>query len=186
MRLVVMAALIGAVIASSITVARTPRAEGQMRLLVVPAAPGISDTRSAGDWARLFSKLVESGDFFSQVASRAAPDVAAAFPADDGARRSAWQSAVRGHAERDGLLQVSVADRDADRASRLAQAAADALVARSGDYSGGQAKTMLIDAPAIIRWPDLPNAALPAIFGAFLGGLAGFFIGKSGKFRKTA
>lgn len=182
--MVVVAALVGCLVAGGITLARTPRAQGVVRMLLIPQVLNTSTSPTVGYIVPTIIHLVESGDFFTQVAARDPQDIAS-FPSDAHERRVAWRAAVKARDEGDGLMQIFLADRDPERASRLTQALADALESRIEEYSGGRVKMMTVDAPEIIRWPNWSALPEPIMVGGLLGGAFGFVFSWLGTRKKT-
>lgn len=186
MRMVIVAALVGCLVAGGITLARTPRAQGMVRVLLLSQTSNTNDNPSIEYQTESIIRLVESGDFFTQVAARNPQDVAASFPSDARERRVAWRAAVFARDEGHGLLQVFVADRDPERASRLSQAVADALEVRIPDYTAGRLKMMTVDAPEIIRWPNWSALPQPMIIGGLVGAGCGYAFYLLGTKKKAA
>lgn len=177
MRVVFLAAIAAAFVAGAAAFLLSPRNLAVTRLLVIPEPPASGDRalqlKGAEAMARQLGRLALSADFFSQVASRAPQETAAAFTGDDAARRNGWRHAVRAKANSGGVLEISIGVGDSEQASRLAQAAADSMVARGGDYLGGRLDILVIDAPEIVRWPGVQRIPLAVVLGGVFGTAAG-------------
>lgn len=116
----------------------------QVRLLVVPR----SDAGDPGRAAATLVQVVESADFFTKVAAQDPQISWAAFGDADGERRARWQKTVSAKADhKTGLLTVTVRHRNQEQAGRIAQAAADVLTRRGGEYLPGTPQVVLLDPP---------------------------------------
>lgn len=121
-----------------------PRAGATVRLLVVPR----SDAAETGRDARVLAEVVQSSDFFTKVAAQN-PEISwADFGDKDADRRARWQKTIHAAAdEKTGFLTLTVRYRDREQAGRIAQAAADVLTRRGGEYLAGNPQVMLVDPP---------------------------------------
>lgn len=143
LRLVGVCAVIGLVIVLAVLFL-SPRAGATVRVLIVPR----SDAADAGQGARVLAAVVQSTDFFTKVAAQDPQISWADFGDKDADRRSHWQKTVRADAdEKTGLLTLTVLHRDREQAGRIAQAVADVLTRRGGEYLAGNPQVMLVDPP---------------------------------------
>lgn len=122
----------------------SPRAGATVRLLVIPR----SDAAEAGHNARVLAEIVQSSDFFTKVVAQDSQVSWADFGDKDADRRARWQKTIHAAAdEKTGLLTLTVRHRDRAQAGRIAQAAADVLTRRGGEYLAGNPQVMLVDPP---------------------------------------
>ncbi len=121
-----------------------PRSGVTVRLLVVPR----SDVVEAAHGVRVLAEVVQSNDFFTKVAAQDSQISWADFGNKDADRRTRWQKTLRAEAdEKTGLLTLTVLHRDRQQAGRIAQAAADVLVQRGGEYLAGNPQVTVVDPP---------------------------------------
>ncbi len=177
-RTIAVCALIGLAVAAGAAFLQPQRHGATARLLVIPRAGYGTDVAGgfspAGRIAKNLSVLIGTTDFFTKVAAQDSKLSWTDFGATDADRRAAWNDAVRTAVDPGvGLLSVTVRDRDADRAGRIAQAVADVLTSRGKEYVGGDIEIMLVDAPLVSPRPVDPNIGMNLALGLALGAAAG-------------
>lgn len=144
LRIALAVALAGVVVALGWIFLLPLRGGTHVRLLVVPR----SDAGDAGQAAATLVQVVESADFFTKVAAQDPQISWADFGDTDAARRSRWQKTVDARADaQTGELLLTVRHRDTALAGRIAQAAADVLTRRGGEYLPGTPQVVLLDPP---------------------------------------
>lgn len=144
LRFIGICALVGVTIAAAIAFLKPSGAGTIVRLLVVPR----SEVAGAAHGVRVLTEVVESSDFFTKVTAQDPQIPWTDFGDTDAARRARWHKTVGAAAdEKTGILTLTVHHRDRDLAGRIAQAAADVLVRRGGEYLVGSPQVMLLDPP---------------------------------------
>ena len=144
LRLVGVCVVIGLAAAAVFIFLQPLRAGATVRLLVIPR----SDAAEAGHDARVLAAVVRSTDFFTKVAAQDPQISWADFGDKDADRRIRWQKTVRAAPdEKTGLLTLTVRHPDRAQAGRIAQAVADVLTRRGGEYLAGNPQVMLVDPP---------------------------------------
>ncbi|TAK04914.1 hypothetical protein EPO33_02855 [Patescibacteria group bacterium] len=144
LRPVLLFVLVGLAIAAAGLFLLPRRSGATVRLLVVPR----SDVAEAAHGVRVLAAVVESSDFFTKVAAQDPQISWADFGDKDADRRARWQKTIRSQTdEKTGLLTLSVLHRDREQAGRIAQAVADVLVRRGGEYLAGNPQVLVVDPP---------------------------------------
>ena len=144
LRLAAISVVLGLVAVAAFVFLWPSRPGVTVRLLVVPR----SDAAQAGHDAEVLAEVVRSSDFFTKVAAHDPQVSWADFGDKDADRRARWQKTMHSSAdEKTGFLTLTVRSRDREQAGRIAQAAADVLTRRGGEYLAGNPQVMLVDPP---------------------------------------
>jgi len=150
------------------------RADAQV-LIISKTRTGVDPytvVRSAERVGENVAQVMKTDDFYQKVKSQADNGVDWNYFESDGERskRKIWQSTlVPSVVYGTGVLNISTFHSDAQEATKIASAAANALVTQGWEYVGGDVTMKVVNEPVATKWPVKPNIFLNALLGFIVG-----------------
>lgn len=176
-RQVLLATLIGLVLAVAFSLVQPLRYSSSVKVLITQTNPTGLDpytaVKSTERIAQNLGAVIYTSAFFNAVVSD--PSVVASyFPEDDIARRKKWEKTVTTVVSPGtGVMDVVAYHTDRNQAATIAVLAAKQLALQAPDLFGFSVRAQVIDAPITSRFIAKPNFVVNALYGA----VAGFLLG---------
>lgn len=176
-RQVLLATLIGLVLAVAFSLVQPLRYSSSVKVLITQTNPTGLDpytaVKSTERIAQNLGAVIYTSAFFNAVVSD--PSVVASyFPEDDIDRRKKWEKTVTTVVSPGtGVMDVVAYHTDRNQAATIAVLAAKQLALQAPDLFGFSVRAQVIDAPITSRFIAKPNFVVNALYGA----VAGFLLG---------
>lgn len=176
-RQIVLAALLGLVLAAAFSLVQPLRYSSTVKLLITQTnSTGLDPytaVKSTERIAQNLSELVYTTAFFKAVTDH--PSVNRAyFPTDDISQRKKWADTIGTNVSPGtGIMTVTAYHTNRDQAATLAVRSAQELTTQAPDYFGFSVRAQVIDAPLASRWFAKPNFLMNGAYGLIAGLLLG-------------
>lgn len=176
-RRIVLATLVGLVLALAFSLVQPLRYSSSVKVLITQTNPSGLDpytaVKSTERIAQNLSEIVYTSSFFSNVVNDASVN-AAYFPTDEINRRSAWKRTIETEVSPGtGVMMVTAYHTDRNQATTLAVRVAKQLAVEAPNLFGFSVRAQVIDAPLPSRFFAKPDFLVNAIYGAAAGLLLG-------------
>jgi len=176
-RQIVLATLMGLVLALAFSLVQPLRYSSSVKLLITQTNPTGLDPytaiKSTERIAQNLSELVYTSAFFDNVVSDPSIDKSY-FPTDEINKRQKWEKAIStAISPGTGVMTVTAYHPNRDQATTLAVRVSKELSTQAPDYFGFSVRAQVIDAPLPSRFFAKPNFLVNGLLGAVAGTLLG-------------
>lgn len=175
-RLVVLATLLGVVLAVGFSLVQPLRYSSSIRLLItytnVTGLDPYTAVKSTERIAQNLSEIVYTSSFFNAVMASGGVD-ASYFPSDEISKRAKWREAVETSVTAGtGVMTVTAYHQNRDQATAIAVRVANEIANQAPNFFGYSVRVQIIDDPLPSRFFAKPDFIRNAAFGAVIGFLA--------------
>jgi capsular polysaccharide biosynthesis protein len=175
-RLIVLATLLGVVLAVGFSLVQPLRYSSSIRLLItytnVTGLDPYTAVKSTERIAQNLSEIVYTSSFFNAVMASGGVD-ASYFPTDEISKRAKWRETVETAVTAGtGVMTVTAYHPNRDQATAIAVRVANEIANQAPNFFGYSVRVQIIDDPLPSRFFAKPDFIRNAAFGAIIGFLA--------------